>query len=213
VTPPAKLGIGLVFTACAGFIDAVGLLELGGYFVSFMSGNTTQLGVGLGGLGLGIALPFSLVVMFFAGSLAGSLLALSSRRWGPAAALGLVLAVLLVSTALAALVGIRQAMLALAIAGGAQNAVLPPRGAARLGATFVSGTLFAAGQDLARALRGLAPRWRWLQHLLVWASLCGGAAVGAVVEAHWGVPALLAPAAVYLAFLVDFLVRGPVDVA
>ena len=41
-------------------------------------------------------------------------------------------------------------------------------GAARLGATFVTGTLFAAGHDLARATLRQAPRWRWAQHLPMW---------------------------------------------
>ncbi|MET0229353.1 MAG: DUF1275 family protein, partial [Rhodanobacteraceae bacterium] len=31
----------------AGYVDAVGYLSLGGFFVSFMSGNSTQLGVGI----------------------------------------------------------------------------------------------------------------------------------------------------------------------
>ncbi|MEO8883775.1 MAG: YoaK family protein [Devosia sp.] len=210
MTPPAKLAIGLLFTGCAGFIDAVGFVELGGYFISFMSGNTTRLGTSIAhGEWAAAALPVALVIMFFAGGFAGSLIALSNKRWGSTAVLGLVLAVVLASVGLS-LAGFStsEAMIALAAAGGAQNAVLPPVGAAKLGTTFVTGTLFAASQDLARAVRGEAPLWRWAQHALVWGSLCAGAVVGALADRSWGIPALLAPAAIYLCFLVDFAVRA-----
>src|ERR1700744_147166 len=39
------LAVGL--SALAGFVDATGFLKLGGFFVSFMSGNTTRFAVGL----------------------------------------------------------------------------------------------------------------------------------------------------------------------
>ncbi|RSY01673.1 DUF1275 domain-containing protein, partial [Sphingomonas koreensis] len=38
----------VALAAMAGFVDAVGFLSADGYFVSFMSGNTTRLGVDLG---------------------------------------------------------------------------------------------------------------------------------------------------------------------
>ncbi len=34
-------------SALAGFVDAIGFIKLGGYFVSFMSGNSTRLAVAL----------------------------------------------------------------------------------------------------------------------------------------------------------------------
>jgi uncharacterized membrane protein YoaK (UPF0700 family) len=43
--PTKALAIGLA--ALAGYVDAIAYLETGGFFVSFMSGNTTRLGVGL----------------------------------------------------------------------------------------------------------------------------------------------------------------------
>ena len=173
MTPAPKLSLGLLLTAAAGFIDAIGFIEMGGFYTSFMSGNTTQLGDALAnGIWPVALLTASLVALFFLGSFAGSALALISSRWGPVA----VLALVLLSLALALTLSLSgfttsQAMLALAAAAGAQNAVLLSSGAVRLGATFVTGTLFAAGQDLAKALRHQAPPWRWLQHLLVWASL------------------------------------------
>jgi uncharacterized membrane protein YoaK (UPF0700 family) len=35
-------------SAVGGYVDAVGYLSLGGFFVSFMSGNSTRVGVGAG---------------------------------------------------------------------------------------------------------------------------------------------------------------------
>ncbi|MBC7166956.1 DUF1275 family protein, partial [Phenylobacterium sp.] len=37
----------IVLAAAAGYVDAAGFLMTGGFFVSFMSGNSTRLGVGL----------------------------------------------------------------------------------------------------------------------------------------------------------------------
>jgi uncharacterized membrane protein YoaK (UPF0700 family) len=215
MTPPAKLAVGLAFTACAGFTDAIGLLELGGHFVSFMSGNTTQLGAALGTARVdGPLLIAVLIGLFFAGSVCGSYIALSNRRWGAAITLGVVVVVVLGSLASWwAGVPVIVAVSALAFSGGAQNAILPSHGAARLGTTFVTGTLFAAGQDLARALLQQAPRWRWAQHLAVWVSLLVGAAIGAFAHTMWGIPALLLPALVYLGFLAAFLRRAPEPIA
>jgi uncharacterized membrane protein YoaK (UPF0700 family) len=211
MTPTPTLSLGLLLTASAGFIDAVGFIELGGYYTSFMSGNTTQLGASIAAGHVGaFLLPLSLIAMFILGSVIGSLLALVSTRWGPSAVLSLVLTVLATALALS-LTGFSsaQSMIVLAGAAGAQNAILPAKGAARLGTTFVTGTLFAAGQDFARALHRQAPRWRWLQHLLVWASLLVGALLGATAYAFWHLNALGTPLLVYLALLLAFSIRGP----
>lgn len=211
MTPARALSLGLLLTATAGFVDAIGFIVLGGYYTSFMSGNTTQLGAGLAhGLGSALVLPASLVAVFFAGSFIGSLVAQQSSRWGPPATLALV--VLMIGLALLLrLLGFPewQSMLPLAFAAGTQNAVLQPIGAARLGATFVTGTLFAAGQDLARATTGAAPPWRWLQHLLVWAALCAGALIGALAFAQWAADALIVPATVYLCCMLWFIAVRP----
>ncbi len=203
------LTLGLLLTACAGFVDAVGFIELGGFYTSFMSGNTTQLGTGAIRADL-VLLPLGLVVMFFLGSFIGSLLALRNARWGPSYVLAFVILTVAVTlTMMLAGIPAASAMLILASGAGAQNATLPFNGGARLGTTFVSGTLFAAGQDLAGAITGRVPRWRWLQHLQVWASLLIGALLGAAVYSGFGFWSLLAPAAVYAVMFVGFAVKSP----
>jgi len=207
MTPTRHLTLGMLLTGSAGLIDAIGFIELGGFFTSFMSGNTTQGGAALVEAGWPVVrLTFSLISLFFIGSVFGTLLAFSSPRWGPA----------LVSAAVACGVALTlgltlsgwppgQAMLVLAATAGAQNVILPTRGAARLGATFVTGTLYNAGQDLAFALRGKAPPWRWAQHLGVWFALFGGAALGALLYRGVGINALLVPTFIYTAFAIGHL--------
>ena len=43
-------------SALAGYVDAVGFMTLGGFFVSFMSGNTTRLAVAISDGDLGLTL-------------------------------------------------------------------------------------------------------------------------------------------------------------
>ena len=163
MTPARALGAGLLLTATAGFADGIGFIALGGHYTSFMSGNTTRLGNVIStGAWPEVVLPVALIILFFLGSFTGSMVAQSSRRWGPPVTLALVAFATVATVVLVwAQVEPTIALLPLALAAGAQNAVLQPIGAARLGATFVTGTLYAAGQDLARAINGTAPPWRW----------------------------------------------------
>lgn len=210
MTPARHLVLGMLLTAAAGFVDAIGFIELGGYYTSFMSGNTTQGGAALvDGNWPAVLLTGSLVALFFIGSVLGALLAFSGLRWGPAMVSGAVLfGVALTLSLVLAGYPPQQTMLVLAAAAGAQNAILPMRGAVRLGATFVTGTLYVAGQDLALALKGKAPPWRWMQHLAIWLGLLGGAAIGALLYRAAGISALFLPVAIYAAFTIGHLWAG-----
>ncbi len=207
MTPARHLISGILLTGAAGFVDAVGFIELGGYFVSFMSGNTTQGGAALvAGAYPVFGLTMALVTLFFIGSVIGAALAFSNLRWGPAAVSGAVFLGVSVTMALV-LDGVPAtiAMLVLAASAGAQNAILPMRGTVRLGATFVTGTLYTAGQELALALQGKVPPWRWLQHLGIWFGLLGGATLGALAYHSVGIHALFVPIAIYAAFTLGHL--------
>ena len=74
-----------MLTAAAGMIDVVGFIELGGFYTSFMSGNTTQLGAGLAHVGPTLFLPAGLIAMFIVGSFLGSLVSTLGGRRRPAA--------------------------------------------------------------------------------------------------------------------------------
>ena len=61
--------------ALAGMVDAIGYLRLGHLFVSFMSGNSTQLGVAVGGGDLTEAgVIAELIALFVLGAAAGQVL-------------------------------------------------------------------------------------------------------------------------------------------
>ncbi len=44
-----RQSLAAALAALAGYVDAIGFVKLGGLFVSFMSGNTTRMAVGLAG--------------------------------------------------------------------------------------------------------------------------------------------------------------------
>src|SRR5690606_13371639 len=83
-----------VLSAFAGFVDGFGFLYLGGYFVSFMSGNTTRASVDLAGASFAAAgAAFLLIATFVAGAMVGTSIP-GGRMRGETRVLVLVLAAL-----------------------------------------------------------------------------------------------------------------------
>jgi uncharacterized membrane protein YoaK (UPF0700 family) len=192
--PPSR---GLLLTATAGWVDAVGFVRLQGLYPSFMSGNTTRLGIALSEEQWSlVVIAAAVLALFFAGSFCGGLAAALAGRWRLAAVLGME-AVLLLGAIGASLAGReREALFVLPVAMGLQNAAVHEL---RPGATtFVTGTLFRAGYELARALAG-RPDAAWIPQLLTWTSFALGAAAGAVGNNRWGFFVLSIPLAVVAA--------------
>jgi uncharacterized membrane protein YoaK (UPF0700 family) len=175
------IALACTLSALAGYVDGIGFIHLGGLFVSFMSGNSTQLGVSLAGQDwLNAAVALGLIVLFVAGAAAGSLIVLGRGVYRQAWVL-LAEAVLLASAALChQFGGSRLAIALIVLAMGLENAVFQIGG---LGLTYVTGALVKVGQLLAATLTGGA-RWAWLPNLLLWAALVTGAAWGALAY-HW----------------------------
>jgi len=189
-----EIALAAGLSAVAGFVDAIGFLKLGGFFVSFMSGNSTRLGVGLGEMALQqVALAAILIGLFFAGVIAGALIA--RFGWtgrGPVLAF---VATLLTVAATAFTLSIDVlGVTCLVLAMGVENAVFQRDGEVAVGLTYMTGALVKAGQRVAAALTG-GDRWAWGPYLLLWASLTLGAALGAVSYARVGALAAWAPAA------------------
>lgn len=195
--------IAICLAALAGFVDALAFTSLGGFFASFMSGNTTRLGVGLGANLPGDAAVAGSLVMSF---VSGVILASVVTRWRQARfreSLMLVVTALLVAAAtLASLMPGPIVLIFLAMAMGCENGILHREGEVTVGVTYMTGSLVKMGQKLAGALMGDPDRWAWAAYLFLWLGFIAGAVMGAASHARWGWQALwLAPiASAVLAF-------------
>ncbi len=193
-----NLALAVALTMLAGFVDAVAFVRLDGLFVSFMSGNSTSLAAepSQGRIGSAAAAG-GVIALFVMGAFAGRLLALSAGPWRRPALLSVV-AALLMAAAIAVSPHAQGAGLALGVACmplamGMQNSVLARAGAAKVTATYVTGTLVNLGHGLADAVLG-APS-SWAAYLLMWLGLVAGAALGALGAGRYGALALVLPAA------------------
>jgi uncharacterized membrane protein YoaK (UPF0700 family) len=179
-----NLALACALSALAGYVDGIGFLQLGGLFVSFMSGNSTRLGVSLAeGHWSNVIEALGLIALFVTGAACGSLIVLgrgaNRQPW-----VLLVEAALLAVAALCYTWGLSNAAIAaMVLAMGLENAVFQIEGGAGLGLTYITGALVKVGQLLATALTGGA-RWAWLPNLLLWAALVAGAMCGAMAY-HW----------------------------
>jgi uncharacterized membrane protein YoaK (UPF0700 family) len=179
-----NVALACALSALAGYVDGIGFLQLGGLFVSFMSGNSTQLGVSMAeGRWYNAAEEVSLIALFVAGAAAGSLIVLGRGPHRQAWVL-LAEATLLATAALAYTLGQPNVVVAaIVLAMGLENAVFQTQVGVSLGLTYITGTLVKVGQLAAAALKG-GPCWSWAPNLLLWAALVAGAVCGTMAY-HW----------------------------
>jgi uncharacterized membrane protein YoaK (UPF0700 family) len=125
-----NLALACTLSALAGYVDAIGFLHLGGMFVSFMSGNSTRLGVSLAqGNWSNAAEAIGVIALFVTGAAAGSLIVFNRSFHGQGWVL-LVEASLLAAAALSHALGApRLAIAAMVLAMGLENAVFQAKGA------------------------------------------------------------------------------------
>ena len=193
-----NLALACALSALAGYVDSIGFLHLGGLFVSFMSGNSTRMGVAMaGGHWQTAADALGLIALFVVGAAAGSLIVLGHGAHRQAFVL-LAEALLLAAAGLAYASGQPSlAVAAIVLAMGLENAVFQIHGGAGLGLTYVTGALVKVGQLLAKALTGGA-RWAWTPNLMLWAALVAGSALGALAYAWINLAAIWFAAAAAL---------------
>jgi uncharacterized membrane protein YoaK (UPF0700 family) len=190
--------LAMFLSAVAGFVDAVAFIQLGGFFVSFMSGNSTRLAVALAEGSSKAALAAGLIVLFMIGVVTGSLVGRVTHH--RRAIIVMFVALALTVAAICGAVGAQSgAIAAMALAMGAENAVFEDDGEVRIGLTYMTGTLVKGGQRIAAALMG-GERWGWAPYLLQWCGLTVGAVCGALAYPRLGLGSLwIAVAALILA--------------
>ena len=165
-------------SALAGFVDALAFLKLGGFFVSFMSGNSTRFSVGLAQGSWNAAIAGGLIATFVVGVVFGSLAGAAAGAYRRPAVLVLVTFLLGIAATFSLAGHTNLAVGAMALAMGAENAVFEERGEVRIGLTYMTGALVKMGQRLASAAMG-GDRFAWTPYLLLWAGLVCGAVAGA----------------------------------
>lgn len=174
----------------AGYVDAMGFRHLGGVFVSFMSGNTTRLGVDIAtGDWLTAGEIAGILMVFIAGAALGALIGRDGRRDRRAALLWTEAGLLAVAALSEHLPLAILGSIAMALAMGLENAVFQRDGGPGIALTYVTGALVKVGHRLAAALLG-GDKWGWVASLLLWASLCLGAVLGAVAYGLFGLAGL-----------------------
>lgn len=205
------LTLSAALAAVAGFVDAIGFLDTGGLFVSFMSGNSTQGAVDVLDGQSSIALvSVGIIGAFVIGVTVGatvSLRAAHPRAWvvaGSGAAVAVAAALALGGDSTRWRVGL------LAAAMGALNTLFLADGRARVAITYATGTLVSLGLGLAALLTG-GSRSAWRRPLLLWSSLVAGAVIGGAAH-RLGSPVALGIAALTLAGAATVIAlrgRGP----
>jgi uncharacterized membrane protein YoaK (UPF0700 family) len=193
--------VAVLLCALAGYIDAVGFIALGGFFVSFMSGNSTRLGVGLARDWGAAAEAAGLILTFVAGVVIGALV---WQRTRSRAAVPTLVAALLFLAALTGVLGWTPlATVLMGLAMGAENILFSQEGEVRVGLTYMTGTLVKIGQRVAATILGGDP-FAWAPFLLLWVGLVAGGALGALAYQALGMHALwfaAAAAALVAAFV------------
>src|ERR1700733_10450759 len=198
-----------LMTALAGFLDAVGYVQLQHFYVSFMSGNSTQFGMAVARANWSDVLLAGVVIgSFVVGACLATIICEVSNRFEILAVLNSELLVFLVALALAVSAYDRTALVLVALAMGAQNTLHQIVAGADVGKGFITGTFFFPGQGLAFGPRRRKPISQAASNLLSWLAFIGGAAVGTLVLGAIGLIAVLAVIATIYALLIAAIFFG-----
>lgn len=207
--PSHPLPFALTLTGLAGFLDAAAFVRFNHLYVSFMSGNSTHLGMAVAEGTIPVLLAvLGVVGAFVAGATAGTWLSDRAASRLALRVLGLE-AVLLVAAA-GALLGARPLACAMlvALAMGLQNVLHQAVGGVDVGKGFVTGMLFRLGQSLARLRSGKATAGQALTSLLNWLAFVGGAALGTLAVHGFGFSGCLLAALAVIGALMLVLPRS-----
>ncbi len=179
----------------AGIVDVIGFLHLkNGLFVSFMSGNTTHVGILLNEPSNPLIWHYVGVIgLFVFGAMIGEMLALSAFRYYRC----IIMAIVALLLSITALITNHTAPIVtnfvLSFAMGIQNTALRATIDKATALTYVTGFLVNTGRSLALLLMGHREQSAFLRHLLLWLSNYLGAITGAKVMTGSLTTALITP--------------------
>jgi len=203
-----RMLLATALTAVSGFADSIGYMELGRLYVSFMSGNSTRLGMMIAGADWsGALLAVTIIATFVAGSAAGTFIGDRAGRAGLARVLGAEWIIVACTVVLAWFGYDRAALIPIAGAMGMQNTLHQVVASADIGRGFLSGNLFSLGQSLARIRRGRDEIARAGLNGLSWLVFVGGVVAGTLSHATFGLQTALATLLVLVSGLI-IAVRG-----
>lgn len=194
--------LAICLSGLAGFVDAVGFLHLGGYFISFMSGNSTRLAVNLiENHKADIALVGSIIALFVTGTTLGVLVRHFTKAIHFAAISALVfVTALITAAAISSEFELNYLAISLIIlAMGAENAIFQRNGDVAIGLTYMTGTLVRIGQRLASAILG-GGKFTWVPYFLLWLGLIIGGIIGTISFHYLGLRSIWV-AAIWATFL------------
>lgn len=198
-------------TAIAGFVDGIAFVHFGGYFVSFMSGNSTRSSADFAqGNYAGWALAIGLVASFVSGVALATLASQAASVQRRAAVLSTSTILLLVASFLTLGTGTEILVAVfMAMSMGAVNATYTRRGEVSVGLTYMTGALVKIGQHLAAALAG-GSRWAWLPYAALWSMITLGSFIGALFYVKLGLMSLwIAAIAMFLWTLIAIYRDSP----
>lgn len=178
----ARLALGFLLLALAGWVDAVGFVRWNELYVSFMSGNTAQLGASPAlGEWHATTLAGRALAMFVLGTVAGELAGSAAGGWrGPVVVTGEAALLWLAATSVLAGWGDATTASVAGLAMGVQTAALHKADGLTVPLTYVTGTLVNLGRAVAAALGGAAPWRNALPFAGFWLSLLGGSVAGSL---------------------------------
>ncbi|WP_272799605.1 MULTISPECIES: YoaK family protein [Sphingobium] len=191
-------------SALAGFVDAVGFIHLGGFFLFSVSANTTLLGIGLAEGSARAAVAAGLIGTFVLGVMAGSIVLHRARHHPRAAVLVLVCMLLLIAASLSAFGVAHGPIVAMALAMGAANSVFERDDEAGSGLMSFTAPLVKLGEKIAGMDEGNGHGWG--HYLLLWLGFVLGAGIYQMVAL--GTVWIAAGAAALLAFAATKIEKG-----
>lgn len=206
----APLMFDILITLLAGFLDAAGFTYLSGLYVSFMSGNSTGLGVAIiQGRGSFAVASVVVICSFVTGAFIGSLLVATKTPTTAAYVLtceaGLLLGSMILSLHASPLV----TLLPVCVAMGMQNAIPRYFNGIEVGRSFVTGALFSLGKTLSLAVHDRKYLKEAAIHGTSWLALVVGAVCGSASLAQFGLVSCLGLciSAVFGTILIDSYIR------